>query len=162
MKARDIMVPITIGLRPEERIESFVSKIREARTEEAMYGIRALPVLNASGMLVGILSMFDILKVMHPSALGDTDLHSLSWDEMLETLAKKVRGKKVADLMTVPVRAVREDHSLMECVDHMLKFRISSIPVVGRDDKLIGMLYESDIFFALAQALKKAKLCLVS
>lgn len=150
MKARDLMVPIKSFLRPEDGLKEFVTMIRNARGCEETHGVRSLPVIDLSGKLVGVLSMKDVLKAIYPPYLYSTDLSLFTWDGMLETMAKHVVGKKVSDLMTKPVITVKDDHSLMECVDHMLKDQISTIPVVDHDGQFLGMLYESDLFFSIA------------
>ncbi len=153
MKARDLMVPVNAFLMPGDSVEEFFTNIRVVRSWEKTCGIRSLPVLDAEGKLVGVLSMHDILKAVYPSYLYETDLSLFTWDGMLESLAPKILGKKVAHLMTKGVITVRDDHPLMECVDHMLKHRISTLPVLDHDGKLKGMIYESEVFFAVADAL---------
>jgi predicted transcriptional regulator len=56
-------------------------------------------------------------------------------------------------MMTKEVVSVHEDSSLMECVDHMLKYNVKRLPVIGKDGKITGILYESDIFFAITKAM---------
>jgi len=147
------MVPAKAYLAPGDGLQEFMDNIRAVRTSDMSCWVRSLPVLDSGGRPVGVLSMFDILSAIHPAYLLNTDLHSFTWDGMLESLAKTVAGKKVSDLMTRPVITVKEDHPLMECVDQMLKHRISTIPVVDNEDRLLGILYESDIFFAIAEGL---------
>lgn len=153
MKARDLMVPVNAFLMPGDSLEEFSKNIRIIRSWEKTCGIRSLPVLDAGGKLVGILSMYDILKAVYPSYLYKTDLSLFTWDGMLESLATKIIGMKVGDLMTKAVITVKDDHPLMECVDHMLKNRISTLPVVDHDGKLLGLIFESDVFFAVSDAL---------
>ncbi len=153
MKARDLMVPVNAFLMPEDGIEEFSKNIRIVRSWEKTCGVRSLPVLDAAGKLVGILSMYDILKAVYPSYLYETDLSLFTWDGMLESLATKIKGKKVVNFMSKAVITVKDDHPLMECVDHMLKHRISTLPVVAHDGKLLGMIFESEVFFAVADAL---------
>lgn len=150
MKARDLMVPIQAFLKPDDGLKEFVITIRNARGCEETRGVRSLPVIDASGKLVGVLSMKDILKATYPPYLYDTELSLFTWDGMLESMAKHVVGKRVSDLMTKPVITVKDDHPLMECVDHMLKYQISTIPVTDHGGRFLGMLYESDLFFAIA------------
>ncbi len=157
MKAKDVMIPLKVYLMPGDGLREFVFAIREARAWEKTRGVRSLPVLEESGKLVGILSMLDILKAMHPYYLYETDLHLFTWDGMLESLSSKLKGKRVSDLMTREVITVQADHPLMECVDQMLKHRISVLPVTDHDDKPLGILYESDIFFAIADGLLGGK-----
>jgi CBS domain-containing protein len=154
MKASDLMVRPGRFLMPGDGLEDFLESVQAARSEVCTRCVRSLPVLDAGNRPVGVLSFFDILRGMYPDYLYGADLHSFTWDGMLESMARKVAEKKVSDLMTAPVVTVREDHPLMECVDQMIKHRISTIFVVDGEGRLAGTLYEDDIFFAITNALK--------
>jgi CBS domain-containing protein len=153
MKASDLMVQVVASLKPEDDLREYVEKIRVVRSDAETPGVRALPVIDTSGKPIGILSMKDILKAIYPPYLYTTDLSLFTWDGMLESLAGNISGKRVSQIMSSPIISVRADHSLMECVDHMLKHGISTIAVVDRSGMLIGMIYESQVFFAIAEAL---------
>lgn len=157
MKARDLMVPVKAHLMPGDGLEEFVRQVRTVRACEETRGVRTLPVLDSRGKLVGVLSMKDILKAIHPPYLFMDGLSQFTWDGMLESMAKKITGKKVSDLMTKQVVSVNQDHPLMECVDYMLRHSISIIPVIDDLGRLIGIIYESDIFFAVADGLLGGK-----
>jgi CBS-domain-containing membrane protein len=153
MKASDLMVQVDASLRPDDELREYVEKIRIVRSSTETPGARALPVLDASGKPIGVLSMKDILKAIYPPYLYNADLSLFTWDGMLESLARHISGKRVSEIMSSPVITVRGDHSLMECVDHMLKHGISTIAVVDRTGRFIGMIYECQLFFAIAEAL---------
>lgn len=153
MKACKLMHPVKHFLSPTDGIKEFVQAVTEARTEEHTRWIKALPVLDTQGILVGMLSMTDVLKAIYPPYLYTTDLSMFTWDGMLETLARHATGKKIADLMTKQVITVHENDPLMECVDHMLKHGFSTLPVVDHAHRLIGMLYKSDLFFVITGAM---------
>lgn len=157
MKAKGLMKPVDMTLKPDDGLEEFVRNIQTARSCEGTAGIKALPVVDACGKLSGIISMHDILRAVYPPYLYSADLSLFTWDGMLESLAGKISGKKISQIMTKPVVAVKEDHPLMECVDHMLKYDLAAVPVLDHDDRLVGMLYENDIFFAVADALLGGK-----
>ena len=154
MKAKELMVPAKEHLAPGDGLNAFLENIRAARADARTCCVKTLPVLDDGGKPVGVLSLFDILKGIHPDYLFTADLHSFTWDGMLESLARKIAGKKVSDLMTSPVVTVKEDHPLMECVDQMVKHHISTIFVVSENGKLLGTLYEDDIFFVIADAIQ--------
>jgi CBS domain-containing protein len=153
MKAREIMVPVTLYLKPEQEIRDFVMMLRTHREQDRTSSSKSLPVLNEKGELAGIVSIRDILRAVYPSYFSLTDLSSFTWDGMLETLAKEASGKKIAEIMNPPASAVKEDDPLMECVDHILRYSISTLPVVDEGGRLKGMLFESDIFFTVADAI---------
>ena len=48
---------------------------------------------------------------------------------------------------------VNEDSSLMECVDHMIKNNVKRLPVISKDGKVSGILYERGVFFAITKAM---------
>jgi len=161
MKARDLLVPLVDYLRPDATLKEAACLLRTARRSEKHVGVKALPVLNDQGSLVGILSIGDILKAVYPSYLYLMDLGEFTWDGMVESFARKLSDRKVSDLMTHAVVTVREDSSLMECVDHMLKNGVKRVPVLNREGAVVGMIYERDVFYEITRSMlgRDAKEC---
>ena len=153
MKAKDLMVPLQEYLNPGNTLKEAANLLRMAQRGEEKIGVKALPVLDASGNLVGILSIGDILKAVHPAYMDLMNLGSFAWDGMVETFAQKAGGKKVRDNMTPKVITVKEDATLMDCVDHMLKNNVKRVPVLNKEDKVVGMLYERDVFYEITKSL---------
>jgi predicted transcriptional regulator len=100
-----------------------------------------------------MLSMRDILKSVFPSYLSMMNLGEFTWDGMVESLAKKVAGKRVDAVMSRAVITAHEDDPLMECIDHMIKHNVKRLPVVDTAGKVVGMIYERDVFFAITKAM---------
>jgi CBS domain-containing membrane protein len=154
MKAKDLMLPINEYLRPEATLKEAVNLLRIVRTGEEKVRVKALPVLAPDGKLIGMLTMSDILRAVHPSYLNMMNLGGFTWDGMVEEMARKAADHKVSEVMTkTAVLTVRPNDSLMECVDHMLKQCVERVPVVDADGKAVGMIYERDIFFAVVKAM---------
>lgn len=153
MRAKDLMVPLHGYLRPENTLKEAADLLRTARRGEERIGVKALPVLDEAGRLVGILSVGDILKAVYPAYMYLMDLGEFTWDGMVEAFARKAADRKVKDLMTPKVITVREDSTLMECVDHMLKNGVKRVPVLDKDRLVVGMLYETDVFFEITKAM---------
>jgi CBS domain-containing protein len=153
MKAKDLMVPLQEYLTPDNTLKEAAHLLRIARRGEEKIGVKALPVLDEGGKLVGILSIGDILKAVHPAYMDLMNLGSFAWDGMVETFAQKSAGKKVRDLMTPKVITVNEDSTLMECIDHMLKNNVKRVPVLSKEEKVIGMLYERDVFYEITKSI---------
>jgi len=153
MKAKDLMIPLQEFLKPEDTLRDAVNLLRTATRAEEKVGVKGLPVLDESGKLVGMLSMRDILKSVHPTYMDLMNLGEFTWDGMLEETAKKVAGKKVYTLMTKDVTTVKEDAPLMDAVDHLIKRNVKRLPVLDKSGKVIGMLYERDLFFAIVKAM---------
>ena len=153
MKAKDLMITVTEYLKPDHTLKDAVNLLKVAQRGEERVGVKGLPVLDEAGKLVGMLSMRDILKAVHPAYMNMMELGDFTWDGMLEEMAKKITDKKVFTLMTRDVTTVKEDAPLMDCVDLMVKKNIKRLPVVDKTGKVIGMLYERDVFFAIVKAM---------
>jgi predicted transcriptional regulator len=153
MKVKDLMIPLQDYLKPENTLKEAVNLLRIAKKGEEKVGQKGLPVLDKDAKLVGMLSMTDILKAVHPSYMSLMNLSNFTWDGMVESLAKSAADHKVETVMTKDVIKVKEDDPLMECVDLIIKNNIKRLPVVDKSGKVIGMLYERDIFFAIVKAM---------
>jgi CBS domain-containing protein len=154
MKAKDLMIPLQEYLTPDHTLKEAANLLSIARREEEKIGVKALPVLDAKGELIGILSIGDILKAVYPKYLYLMDLGSFIWDGMVEALAQKMADRKVRDFITQMVITVKEDAPIMECIDHMLKHNVKRVPVLNEENKVIGMLYERDIFYFITAAMQ--------
>jgi CBS domain-containing protein len=153
MKVKDLMIPLQDYLRPENTLKEAVNLLRVSKKGEEKVGLKGLPVLDKEGKLVGMLSMTDILKAVHPSYMSLMNLSDFTWEGMVESLAKSVADKKVETVMTKDVITVKEDDPLMECVDLIIKNSIKRLPVVNKTGKVVGMIYERAVFYAIAKSL---------
>lgn len=157
MKAKDVMVPVHDFLTSEDTLKKAVNLLMIAKRGEEKVGTKGLPVLDAGGRLIGMLSMRDVLRTTMPSYMTMLNLGGFSWDGMVEDVAKKAGDKKIGDIMTKVVFSVKEDAPLMECIDQMVKHNIKRLPVVDSFGKVTGMLYERDVFFAVTKAMLEEK-----
>lgn len=153
MRAKDLMILIQEYLKPDDTLKDAVNLLKVAKRGEEKVGVKGLPVLDDSGKLVGMLSMRDILKAVHPTYMDLMNVGNFTWDGMLEEMARKIAEKKVFTLMTRDVMTVKEDAPLMDAVDHMIRKNVKRLPVVDKTGKVVGMLYERDIFFAIVKAM---------
>lgn len=97
--------------------------------------VRRLPVLNRRGLLAGIVSEKDLL-LASPSPATSLSIH-----EMHYLLSKM----KVSQVMTKDVITVTEYTLLEEAACIMVDNKIGGLPVM-RDDKLVGIITETDLF----------------
>lgn len=97
--------------------------------------VRRLPVLNQKGKLVGIVSEVDLLEVS-PSPATTLSIYEIPY------LLSKI---EVEDVMTTDVLTVTEDTPLEETARMMADNKIGGMPVM-RDDKLVGIITETDMF----------------
>ncbi|MCO4092920.1 MAG: CBS domain-containing protein [Sphingorhabdus sp.] len=61
---------------------------------------------------------------------------------------------KVSEIMTMGAATITPEASLGQAIQIMADFKIGSIPVVGADDQLIGVISESDFFRLIDGAAK--------
>lgn len=153
MKAKDLMVPLQEYLKPDMTLKEAASILRTAKRAEDRVGVKGLPVLDHDGKMIGFLSIGDILKAVFPSYMSLMNLGDFTWDGMVEDFAKKVADKCVADVMTKEVITVPDHAPLMECVDHMIKNNVKRLPVFDAAGKVVGILYERDVFYAITNAM---------
>jgi acetoin utilization protein AcuB len=97
--------------------------------------VRRLPVVDKHGKLVGIVSEKDLLYAS-PSPATSLSIYEIPY------LLSKI---KMRDLMTKEVITVTEDTPLEEAARIMADHKIGGLPVM-RDDKLVGIITETDMF----------------
>ena len=100
--------------------------------------IKMLPVMD-DVKLVGIITDRD-LKKASPSDATTLDMHELLF------LISKI---KVRDLMKEPVFTARPDDTVEEAAVLLLEKKISGLPVVDENNRLVGIITRSDIFRVL-------------
>jgi acetoin utilization protein AcuB len=104
---------------------------------------RRLPVVNAEHKLVGIVSERDLLHAAPSPAT------SLSVWEMNYLLSKL----KVEQLMAPRVVSVTADTPLEEAARLMVEHKIGGLPVVNAQQRVVGVITETDIFKAFVEML---------
>jgi acetoin utilization protein AcuB len=125
--------PITIP--PDMSVPDALRLMRDKK-------IRRLPVLDAQGKLVGIVSDKDLLLVAPSPAT------TLAIWEITDLLSKL----KVEKVMTRDVITVTEDTPIEEAARIMADRKIGGLPVM-RAGQLVGIITETDLFKAFLQML---------
>ena len=97
--------------------------------------VRRLPVVDAAGCLVGIVTEGDINRVSDSPA---TDVRDYN-------LYHTVRDLPLHDIMTREVVVVAPDTPITEVAQRLLERRIGGVPVVAAG-QVIGVITESDLF----------------
>ena len=107
--------------------------------------LKALPVLNKNGEVVGILTDEDLLEraglEQHLSIAERLD------EKMLHSELNSLRSSplKVADVMTSPAITIRGDEPLSIAAARMAEQGIKRLPVLDEKGKLIGVLSRVDV-----------------
>ncbi len=98
--------------------------------------IRRLPVIDKDGRLVGIITIGDI-RSAEPSPATSLSIWEMNY--LLSSL-------KIDKIMTPHPRTISADATLGEAARMMLEHRVSGLPVVDSDFRVVGIITESDIF----------------
>jgi CBS domain-containing protein len=105
--------------------------------------IRHIPIVDNSGKFIGLLTKRDILAASI-SSLAEID--NKERDELED-------GIPISEIMITDVVVAQEDTNLLDAAQHLLGQKHGCLPIF-RDDKLVGILTESD-FVSLAIHLMK-------
>ena len=144
MKASDAMTPRVITTTPD-------ASILEALRLMLQHKISGLPVVDAKGALVGMVTEGDFLR----RAETKTERKRPHWMEFVaspDRLASEyvhAHGRKVAEVMTPTVFTVSEDTPLEDVVDLMERHRVKRLPVM-RGDELVGIISRANLLHVLA------------
>jgi len=107
--------------------------------------VRRLPVVE-NNRLIGIVTRGD-MREADPSRA--TSLSSWELNELFSTI-------KIGEIMTVKPKTISQDATIGEAAEIMLESKISGLPVVDGQGKLVGIITESDIFRVVVQGWRQA------
>jgi CBS domain-containing protein len=125
--ARDVASTEVVCLRADEAI----AEVREWLDTAAAASHQGFPVVDAAGLLVGVVTRRDLLSG------ADVDFDGL---------------RRVRDVVRRPPAVVFGDNTLREVADLMVTQRVGRLPVVERGNprRVVGILSRSDLISAHA------------
>ncbi len=138
--AREIMSRPVITVRPD-------TPVRDIVTLMLRFGISGLPVVDADGRLLGIVSEADVIVKEEaprpsPPALA---WHGRSlWLERRVNRYRKAVGTTARDLMTENVVTAGDETSVRDLAHLMLSRGVNRIPIVT-DGRVVGIVTRADI-----------------
>jgi CBS domain-containing protein len=145
MVARDVMTADVVTVSAETAVPEIAALLLEHR-------ISAVPVVDAKGGLLGIVSEGDLMR--RPEA--GTEVRRRSWWLRLFSdqadLARdfvKTHGLRATDVMTREVVTVGDDTPLAAIAQILEERRIKRVPVV-RGERLVGIVSRADLLRAVA------------
>ena len=152
MRAHQIMSRPVITVTPD-------TTIVEAANTMLQKHISGLPVVDATGKLVGMLSEGDFVR---RSEIGTQRRRSRFLRFILgpgKAASDFVRehGRKVSEIMTTePLLTVGEETTLEEIVELMERNNIKRLPVIS-NDKVVGMVSRSNLLQAVASLAREVR-----
>ncbi len=149
MNVSDIMSKNVVGVRVDTPLVHALQLMIENQ-------ISGLPVLDAAGHPVGILTEGDLMRRAEIGTEGDKPGPLRMFFDADRVAADYVRthGRKVSELMTSDVVTVTEDTPLGEAAHLIRSRRIKRLPVT-RNGVVVGLVSRADLIRALAEALKR-------
>jgi CBS domain-containing protein len=127
---REIMTPAPVTVRPDTSISDLKALFER-------YDFNAFPVVDEVGVLRGLVSKLDLLRVFHPD-----------WRRGGISGVLALWAERVDDIMSRGIVAVEPDEPVVTAVDLMIETRRRSLPVVERRAEgrvLVGMLSRTDL-----------------
>ena len=109
--------------------------------------ISGLPVVNAAGELVGIVTEADLLYKEATPKPAEPLLRWFGrslWLERLVGAYRKVEGRTVGDVMTHNVITATEDTPVHVLASRMVRFGVNRLPIV-RDRTVVGIVTRADV-----------------
>ena len=141
MKVSDLMTTEVVSVSPE-------TSLREAAMMLVRHGISGMPVVGATGNVVGVLSEGDVVtkaggRVARSGLLG--------W--LLEPADDeyKIAAETVGEAMTAPAVTISPTRPVHEAAKTMVSEDVNRLPVI-LDGKLVGILTRADIVRAFARS----------
>jgi CBS domain-containing protein len=131
---RELMTRDVVSVPPDASFKAVVRALAEP-------GVHAVPVIDAGGELVGVVSASDLTCHEEEQA---------SWSRMLlggkqvRNHSRKARGRTARDLMTAPAHTVAPDATVCSALRAMSDAHVGRLVVV-EDGRVCGMLTRSDV-----------------
>jgi H+/Cl- antiporter ClcA/CBS domain-containing protein len=133
VRVGDAMKPEVTCLEPDEPLAAVRERLEGDTTGSLPKGF---PVVDANGMLMGVVTRRDIFSAQHPGT---------------HTVRQAIRRSPAVAFT---------DNTLREAADHMVRERVGRLPVVDRDAprKVVGIISRRDLLIAHAPRLAAAHL----
>ncbi|MFC1708979.1 HPP family protein [Candidatus Omnitrophota bacterium] len=140
MKVEDVMVRKVKSVSPDMPI----SQALDALTQNEISG---LPVIDQDNKLVGMLTEKEVLNYILPGYLKKVG--SFVYQDNPKVIGNKVKEllqeKKVCEIMRKEVVTVGPDASLSEVARTIMIGKARRVPVVDREDRVVGIIAREDV-----------------
>lgn len=131
------------------------NNVAEAMRRLVDRGVDAGPVVDAGGVVVGILSTGDLVveeaRLHFPTVVNFLGVNiTLPFDKKaLDDSVSKALGATVADVMTADPWVVSPDSTIEDAATLMHDHGVSRLPVVDGNHRLVGIVARGDIVRAI-------------
>jgi CBS domain-containing protein len=130
----EVMTTSVVALREDADYKEIVTVLRR-------YRVSACPVIDEGDRVIGLVSEADLLRKL-TDAEFPPGLERLNWRLNQENKANALTAEQ---LMTSPAIAVHPWAPVSEAAHQMEQWQIKRLPVVDRDERLVGIVTRSDV-----------------
>lgn len=143
MRAKDVMMRNVIYIKKEDRLNEIISVLRQNH-------VSGVPVLDKDNHLVGMVTEKDLVtkeKGLNISSYMEfmASILVVDGDKLAGVSRKRIEGLIASDVMSTPVYAVHLEATIEEIVSIMMNRHINRIPVIDKENKLVGIIGRSDL-----------------
>lgn len=147
MRARDIMTTHVVSVGPDETTRAIAQVLLDHR-------ISAVPVVDADGAPVGMVSEGDLIGREQADRLARTDwwLRLFTGQQPLDDAFQArlhTDSRTARDVMAAPLVTVIEDTDVSEIARLLTRHRIKRVPVI-RDGRIVGIVSRADLLGVVA------------
>lgn len=141
-------------MRPASVVDEETS-VREALMRMNAEKINELLVVDQDGMLVGEVSVGDLLGAVIPDDVdGDNALAHLADEEAFRAAMKDAAEKSVSECMSYAVESIRADARLIDVAATAIAMGQARIPVVDHDNRPVGIISRQGLRHILSMYLE--------
>ena len=140
LRCADIMTRPPLAVEPAVELKEAWALMRREQ-------VKALPVVDEEQRVTGIVTRSDFMRLVN------LDVHE-GIGQRLRTLVmgRGAQPRKVGDIQTSEVQTARQDQHVMDLVPLFSEGGHHHIPVVDAEQRLVGVVTQSDLMRALARA----------
>ena len=125
--AEQIMTSPVVTAEENEALGHVVRRLLEGK-------LRRLPVVNAEGRIVGMISRIDVLRATAGNGMGQQ-----------EHAPMPKAGRTIGELMSTDIPLVHANDDLTDVLEKMLKADIKRVVVLDEQERAVGVITESDV-----------------
>lgn len=133
-RVKDVMTTHVVAVKKTASFKEMIVRMHKSR-------VSAFPVIDDSGLIIGVVSQADMLNKEADLAANAGPLSGILRFRDHE----KAAGITAAELMTSPPITIGPDAPLAEAARLMRDRRVKRLPVVGPTDRLLGIISRSDV-----------------
>lgn len=148
MQAKDVMTTEVVAVNEDTPVHEVVGKLIKHR-------ISGVPVVDALGRVVGVVSEGDLLQPEgQPPASRAWWLEAVYSGDTIQF--KRAHGRTAGAIMTRDVVTVGPDAPLEEIARLIERKRIKRVPVVTTEGELVGIVSRANLLHGLADAIVRS------